>query len=153
MKHWKIVGLQWTVGVLLLACPVLASEPKSDNPAQKPEESWKAEKAAPKGTTGHQEESKGALETYKKDFLKEAEALDKKIAHLNKRIRQQGHKLEGEAKESWNDVKTKQKVLKDKMKGLSSAGKDTWGKAKDEAEAAKEELKKALDKVASYFKQ
>jgi hypothetical protein len=153
MKLSKMVWLKWTVGMLLLACPVMASAQKSENPAPKPEEAWKAEKKPPKGTVKQPEESKGALETYKRDFLKETEALDKKIAQLSKKIKQQGTKLEGEARESWDDLKAKQKVLKSRMKDLSAATRETWEKSKNEAEAAKEELKKALEKVASYFKQ
>lgn len=152
MKPYKTIALRLALCLVFLAWPLLTSAQKIGNPAPKTMENEKEENTAIKGTGENPEMSKGSVEAYKKNFKKEIRALNKKIADLDKKIRLQGSKLEGEAKEAWEDMKAKQKVLKDKLKAFSSATQKTWGKTRSEAEAAKEDLRKAFEKVEGYFK-
>jgi peptidoglycan hydrolase CwlO-like protein len=110
-------------------------------------------------STAQAEERKGEgqhyyaeKDTFKQQAKEKLARLDDKIAELEQKAKESGHRTKAEAKKGLRDLKQQRVALNKDMKRLEGSSERTWESAKRQVTKGLDKLERTYDKVRDYFR-
>jgi hypothetical protein len=91
-------------------------------------------------------------DTFKHQVKEKLARLDDKIAELEVKAREAGHRTKDKAKKGLRELKQQRVALNKDTKKLENASQRTWESAKRQVDKGLDKLERTYDRVRDYFR-